>query len=428
MYLVIFMKILLAGIISVFLLLPFEGARFILFGIPIYFIEAATLFCVLVLIAQLSSRTFRRQTAGITFIPPRPVTLGILALVGSVILSIIAAHSEQAICPFSPETSLRALGIVKSWFLFPILFGYVIFLAAQRYFSREKLLSMFTVSFLPFGIYSSLMWVFGSGVTYDRRFEGIFNSPNALALFLEPAAILSWYFLRTHKTLLWPLSAFIFFFLLFLTHSYSAWLALGMAILFFEGARCRITPKTIGMALSIALASIALFSVAHKNSPRFEHFFSPDSRSSFASRVMIWKSAEKMIADSPIFGIGPGNFQSCYLAYQPFFPPYLEWSVPEPHNIFLAFWLESGVLGLISFCFLIVFWFRNISHVATKKEPSSALLALSAIMIALLVHGLFDTPYWRMGLAPLFWIIFFLGIFPQAHRKPPSKMLRGKPK
>ena len=26
--------------------------------------------------------------------------------------------------------------------------------------------------------------------------------------------------------------------------------------------------------------------------------------------------------------------------YQKHFPPYLEWAVPQPHNLYLAFWLQ----------------------------------------------------------------------------------------
>jgi O-antigen ligase len=146
------------------------------------------------------------------------------------------------------------------------------------------------------------------------------------------------------------------------------------------------------------------------NTPRFEHFFDPDLRSSFASRLMIWKSAKTMIVDSPLFGIGPGNFGSCYLSYQKYFPPYLEWSVPEPHNIFLAFWLGSGLLGLFSFSFLLLWWFRTIFSEIKKGGNRLILSALTTIMLAILIHGLFDTTYWRMSLAYMFWIVFFAGI------------------
>ncbi|MGB2791119.1 MAG: O-antigen ligase family protein [Candidatus Moraniibacteriota bacterium] len=405
---------LLFNIIALFFLLPFEGARFVFFGIPIYFIElAVTFFATSILLAKNTSLSQKSQKKSVFVFPPSAINTGILLLLGGVITSILAAHSESAICPLSPESFLRALGIFKSWFLFPLLFGYSMYLASQRYFSRENVIFLFAVSFSPFGIYSLLMWLFGSGMTYDGRFESIFNSPNAFALFLTPATILSWYFFRTRKTFLWLAYTAMFFILLFSTHSFSAWIATFIAILSLEVVQHRITFKRLASVLSIATIFISMVAFSQRNTPRFEHFFNLDSRSSFASRVMIWKSAEKMLIDSPIFGVGPGNFQSCYLVYQQYFPPYLEWSVPEPHNIFLAFWLGSGVVGLISFCILIILWFRNTLRIYTKTENPSVLLTLMAIMLALIIHGLFDTPYWRMSLAYIFWIIFFLGILPE---------------
>ena len=116
-----------------------------------------------------------------------------------------------------------------------------------------------------------------------------------------------------------------------------------------------------------------------------------------------------MIADSPFFGIGPGNFGSCYLSYQQYFPPYLEWSAPQPHNVFLAFWLESGLIGLLSLAALLLVWFRKLL-LLSKKDARPASLALIAIMIATIIHGFFDTPYWQTGLAYIFWIVYFLGL------------------
>ena len=164
-------------------------------------------------------------------------------------------------------------------------------------------------------------------------------------------------------------------------------------------------------------------------------------RSSLASRFTIWKSAGLMIENNPLFGIGPGNFQEKYLEYQKYFPPYLEWSVPQPHNIFLAFWLESGLVGLIGFVILLFYFFRdnkkvypftkikednNTSISVIKKQISEKLddkeyfgdgaiqdlrILLLGIMIYLLVHGLVDTTYWRNDLAVVFWTIVAANYF-----------------
>ena len=126
-------------------------------------------------------------------------------------------------------------------------------------------------------------------------------------------------------------------------------------------------------------------------------------RSSLASRLAIWKSAGLMAEKNPLFGIGPGNFQEKYLEYQKYFPPYLEWSAPQPHNIFLAFWLESGLVGLIGFIILLVYFFRD-NKKAIENNLDLGILFL-AIMIYVLIHGLVDTTYWRNDLAVVFWVV-----------------------
>ena len=467
------------SIVGTFFLLHFEGAKVALFDVPVYFVEIGVIASMAALFFN-SSFPRRRESSHHLLNSISPQTkfvsyslkareiwipafarmtkekVGIFFLLVSVSSSIIAATSPSAICPLSHEGLLRALGIMKSWFVFPIVFGYIVFHASHTYFSREKLILAFLISFLPIPILSFLGWLFGSGMTYDGRLEGFFNSPNTLAMYLTSAVILSWYFFRTCTShplfIIYNLS---FLILLFLTRSVSAWIAVGVGILVFEFFKAVIPTKAenprlpAGRQLPLAknnnstnkvcstfteswwnpdsrlrgndkkktliikygslLLFIILLVFSQWNNPRFENFFDPDSRSSFASRLMIWESAGKMISDSPLFGIGPGNFGKCYLAYQRYFPPYLEWSVPEPHNIFLAFWLGSGFIGLCAFCFLLFRWFRTVFR-RIQKEGDLLLLSLAVIMITILIHGFFDTPYWRLGLSYIFWVVFFLGI------------------
>jgi O-antigen ligase len=119
---------------------------------------------------------------------------------------------------------------------------------------------------------------------------------------------------------------------------------------------------------------------------------------------MIWQSAGKILEDNPTWGIGPGNFQEKYLEYQKYYPPYLEWAVPHPHNLYLAFYLYSGILGLAAFLLSIFFWLKKI--MAQKKE-ATVLVALGIIAYFLL-HGMVDTTYFKNDLAVIFWLAFFL--------------------
>jgi len=92
-------------------------------------------------------------------------------------------------------------------------------------------------------------------------------------------------------------------------------------------------------------------------------------------------------------------FQKYYLDYQVNFAPYPEWSVPQPHNIFLAFWLQAGLLGLVGFFWLLISFFKKIEP---KQILSSILIGT---MIYILIHGMVDTTYWKNDLSIIFWLI-----------------------
>ena len=63
-------------------------------------------------------------------------------------------------------------------------------------------------------------------------------------------------------------------------------------------------------------------------------------------RYGLWRMAVHMIADNPVFGVGPGNFVVKYQAYRQS-PAHL---VPYyVHNTYLQVWAESGILGFVSF-------------------------------------------------------------------------------
>ncbi len=141
------------------------------------------------------------------------------------------------------------------------------------------------------------------------------------------------------------------------------------------------------------------------NTTKFSDLITFNPRSSLASRIMIWRSASKIISHNWFFGIGPGNFQQKYLDYQKFYPPYLEWAVPHPQNFYLTVWLYGGLLALTSFFSLFVFWFQDIIPII-KKTDLTVLLIMQGSILLVLIHGLVDTTYFKNDLAIIFWLNF----------------------
>ncbi|HBP00833.1 MAG TPA: hypothetical protein DD454_01265 [Candidatus Moranbacteria bacterium] len=187
---------------------------------------------------------------------------------------------------------------------------------------------------------------------------------------------------------------------LYFSYSYAAWLAVALSSILLLALKT----SSVKKYLLLATAIISIFFLFQQSNPKLSHMF--EERSSFSSRIMIWKSALRIAHDNPLLGIGPANFQGKYLEYQRHFPPYLEWAVPHPHNIYLAFWLQAGLLGL---CGFLILCHKSVSLFLKQKNT-----ALSAVFLGIffytLIHGIADTPYWRNDLSYMFWTVFFLGI------------------
>lgn len=300
-------------------------------------------------------------------------------------------------------------GIIKGWFILPIIFAIIFYDNLKK---DEKLLDWSLTALFCSGVFVSVegiyYWISGL-LTYDGRLTVFYNSPNQLAMFLAVPFLVGLLFAfkekELNKKILYALGFLLVGLNLYFTFSYGAWLAAGVSLgVVFWLIYNEFWKKKI-VVLLIILLVVFLTGAAYGKLTSIER---KGLRSSLTSRMMIWKSAGLMIKNNPFFGIGPGNFQEKYLEYQKYFPPYLEWAVPQPHNLFLAFWLESGLAGLFGFVFLLVQFFRdNKKAIGNNRLYGSLCLAL---MLYFLIHGLVDTTYWRNDMAMIFWMVIVVNL------------------
>jgi O-antigen ligase len=290
---------------------------------------------------------------------------------------------------------LDGAGVLKSWFVLPFLFS----LAATDVF-RGRIAHLFKALYLSTAVTSFIAlayYVFGQ-VTYDGRLEAFFNSPNYLGMYLAPGIIIGTFFFKENKKIFGiSLAAIIIAF--YLTQSYAAWIAVAGALCLSAFFLSKERKKILCGALAIVL----IFVFYQLGTKKWDNVVSLKERSSFSSRIMIWKAAEHIIKDNFVWGIGPENFQEKYLEYQKFYPPYLEWAVPHPHSVYLAFWVETGLVGLIGFLWLVISWFKKI----LQAENDGMKVVLFGIMAYFLLHGLVDTTYFKNDLAAVFWLVIF---------------------
>jgi len=309
------------------------------------------------------------------------------------------------------------LGVIKGWFILPIVFAVIL---SDRLKKDYGLLNKIFAAMFASGIIVSMVGIYyrlSGFITYDGRLKIFYDSPNQLAMFLALVFLIGFIFMEqktgneeqvgiSRKTMLLMIGQILITINLYLTKSYGAWLSIGaiLTVVFWLKYRAILNKKYFAIFLVVLL-----FLLSWAGINKYKNIEKMGERSSLASRTMIWKSAGLMVKNNPLFGIGPGNFQNKYLEYQKYFPPYLEWSAPQPHNLFLAFWLETGLLGLLGFILLLLQFFKD-NKKAIINNRLYGILCL-ALVLYFLFHGLIDTTYWRNDMALLFWIIVSLNLY-----------------
>lgn len=361
-------------------------------GIPIYWSEMAIGCSLLAFILHDPGQMGRR----VLVILRRESQFFLFA--GLFLIGIILAYS------LNPH-SFSAWGEIKSFYIVPILSLITILVHAETKERIEFLASGWLLG-LAAASFAGMTAYMAGWLSYDGRLTSLYLSPNYFAMLVAPGVLISSYFFVTqagYRRLLTLFLGSIIFFTLWATHSYAAWAAVLAA---FAGGvflwRIWESRRYIPLFLAVILILGGLF-FQERGTEKWQSLVSGDERSSFASRIMIWRAALKITEDSFPIGIGTGRFQTVYLENQTNFPTYLEWAVPTPHNLYLHFLLEGGVLTLIGFlgCVFIVI-LRSIQSL--HRDPWDRLLVFGLTLVVFyLVYGLVDTPYMKNDLALAVW-------------------------
>lgn len=387
----------------VFLLFPLAQERVVIFGIPLYLLEILVLISVLAFLlrARKGMITVKRI--------PRAVVWGTALFFSGAVLSLLVNGIER-----------EELGAFKSWIFFPIAFAFLVYQMLFDPAEKRKALFLWFFGVFLVSLAALLVPVF-SAETYDGRLRSFFPSPNHFAMFLVSGAIIGIFFLlrglknfrETKKGYQFFLIALAFSMVviaLVRTESFGGLVSFVAAATLFMAVGV-FRPTSIRRAVLPFLLAVAIVFGCMAFLVDWETLASGEVRTSLGSRVMIWNTSFDLIAKHLVVGIGMRNFEEHYLALQPFFPPYLEWAVPHPHNIFLAFWLSTGIIGLIGFLlisfFILLSTWRHLSSDTPVEQRRFHGLVL-ALFLAFLIQGLVDTPYFKNDLSFFFWSIVAL--------------------
>jgi putative inorganic carbon (hco3(-)) transporter len=317
----------------------------------------------------------------------------------------------------------KALGLWRAYFLEPILLFLIFIQTINNKKDFKKILYALGISALAISIFAIYQKITGKFIPEPmwrpeevRRVTSFYTSPNAVGLFLAPITMVYLGWLKEGTNIfstLWKITILSLSLLtIFFTVSEGTWIGLLGASLFFLFfyVNQKIQNKTYIKKIKITLATLILAIVIL--SPFYFNFIQEKfnqiiENKSAQNRLILWQGSGDFLTQNYknfIFGAGIFGFPKVQDNFRD--PLKLEAHI-YPHNIFLNFWLDLGLLGAIAFMWLI-FSFLKKSYQLIKKYKSPLVIGLTSSMITILVHGLIDVPYFKNDLAILFWVIISL--------------------
>ena len=119
-------------------------------------------------------------------------------------------------------------------------------------------------------------------------------------------------------------------------------------------------------------------------------------------RLNMWAETIEFLSDHPLTGAGLASYQTLIYPYR--IDKWIE-VFHHPHNIFLTMWVNLGLLGLIGFVWILVWFYRVGLTVAIKNKNLGLEAFLISAMTVFIITGLVDSPYIKNDMAILFWFL-----------------------
>lgn len=435
LFIILSIKRLDLALLSLIAFLPSYLIRFDVFNIPSTILELMAVIIALTWIIK-------------TFIPdlkkwkkknrtPYPFATELIILIIISFLAIVWAHFN-----------IHALSTWKAYFLEPILIFIIILNTFQNKDDWKKIFKSILISILLVSIPAIYQQITGHYIFNEfwansshRRVVSWFGYPNAVGLYLAPLTILlfSWLSytkLHTYRIII-GITILLSIVSIYFAHSEGALIGLifGLIVLGL------LSTKKIRLITIVGTIIISTILVSLPPSRQYIITKATLSDLSGEIRKQQWRETWQMLKNGHIItGAGIDNYQKQTrpyhqegifynrdhiknfnsLAYRSAEIRAKYWQPTElylyPHNIFLNFWSELGLFGLLIFIWIFIKFFLTIISIKNKMDKNNRdkyiLNGLFASFITIIIHGLVDVPYFKNDLAMMFWILMsILGIF-----------------
>ena len=346
------------------LLFPAYLFRTKIFGIPTTFLEISFIavfipwFIKNIKPFQVSS--FKFQVTGLKY----PIILFLVASTVSI---------------FTSPNTLSALGLWKAYFIEPVLLFFLFVNVIKTQKEKEFIFWCLGASTIPIAVFAIFQKFTGWGIAEPmwigentRRVTAIFTSPNAVGLYLGPIAVIYFgWIIKKFKVQSSKFKVIGIFIILLLnvlailfTKSQGTWAGVLAGIIFL----CYFLINKKWTAIAVASITIAIIIIPQTQKILLPYITFSDQ--SGQNRVALWKGSMDYLASSPknfLLGSGIFGFPKVQENFRD--PKKIE-PLIYPHNIFLNFWMDTGILGLIAIVWILFQFFKRgfTSYHATRDQ------------------------------------------------------------
>lgn len=232
-----------------------------------------------------------------------------------------------------------------------------------------------------------LRWKTPLEIDGTPRLTASFNHPNNLGAFLSmtiPIGISLIFFKKGQKYIL--LLPFILFVIAW-TFSRGAWVSLTISMVVFSILKDR----RVGWVMIIVFI-IFVFAMPDPIIHRLKEVFNIKNVTT-QTRFELWESAWQIYIQKPLVGNGLKTF-SCLM------------EKGYVHNCYLQILVETGILGLLSFIYLLITFFSKTLSVAKNTLQ----IGLGCALLTSAIHSIGDTNLYSIPIATFFWFVLGAGL------------------
>lgn len=345
-----------------------------------------------------------------------PITYPAIAFVLAGAISIVASPDHRA-----------ALGIYRAYILEPFAFGFVLINVLDSFQRARVVLAGLGVAGMVVGVANSAVIL--NALRHHQVSPGvtgpvtIYTNANDIPLFLVPLIAVAAAIALHHQDRRLRIACVVFLAVtvasVLLSFSRGGYLALA-AVAFGLALSHRYRWRLVGAAAAAGVAIALIPPIRHRLAVELD-FSNPQN--TLVGRFELWRVSLKMLRDHIPFGAGLSGFAQ---TIAPYWNPTHTDRFIYPHNIVLTFWSETGLLGLAAFAWLMFVGFQVSWRGWRRPQLEWGPLELGVLLalVAVVVHGLVDVPYFKNDLALTFWALIGLAIAGSTtHRPSPRRDL-----